>query len=108
MAGNLDKVDTTVLIGGSKTHFVSLCLNQSFNSHHYCEIEVDYEELDSKWMDSTANLIGLIGEPVVITMKHKESGKENLFNGIISNVSMSGYHGQKNAVVISEIGRAHV
>ena len=101
MAKDLDKVDTTVMIAGKKTHFVSLNLNQSFNNHHFCEINIDHEEFDCNWMDNTADLIGLIGEPVVITMTHKESGKENQFNGIITNVSMSGYHGQKNAVIIS-------
>ena len=52
-------------------------------------------------MESAANLIGLIGEMVNITMKHKQTGEQNLFEGIITNVTMSGYHGQQNAVIIT-------
>ncbi|MDR2914848.1 MAG: phage late control D family protein, partial [Tannerella sp.] len=101
MAEDLNKVDTELTVAGAKTHFVSLHLNQSFNSHHSFEIEIDYENLDEKWMESPAKLIDLIGEPVNITMKHKQTGEENLFEGIITNVSMSGYHGQQNAIVIT-------
>ena len=101
MAEDLNKVDTIVLIAGAKTHFVSMRLIQAFNNHSSFEIEVDFEELDEKWMDGAAKLIGLIGESVNITMKHKQTGEENLFEGIITNVAMSGYHGQQNAIIIS-------
>lgn len=98
---DLNKVDTELMVAGTKTHFVSLYLSQAMNSHNHFEIEVDYEELDEKWMEGPATLIGLIGEPVNITMKHKQTGEENLFLGTITNVTMSGYHGQQNAVIIS-------
>ncbi len=101
MAEYLNKVDTDLTIAGSKTHFVSLYLNQSFNKHHFFEIEVNYEELDEKWMESAVKQIGLIGEPVIITMKHKQTGEENIMEGIVTNVKLSGYHGQQNSVVIS-------
>lgn len=101
MAEDLNKVDTELKIAGKKTHFVSLHLNQSFNSHHFFSIEVDFEELDKNWMESPAGIIALIGEPVNITMKHKQTGEENLFEGIITNVTMSGYHGQQNSIMIS-------
>jgi uncharacterized protein involved in type VI secretion and phage assembly len=101
MAQDLNKVETTLLVSGAKTHFVSLYLSQAMNSHHHFEIEVDFEEMDRKWMESAANLIGLIGETVNITMKHKQTGEENLFEGIITNVTLSGYHGQQNAVIIT-------
>lgn len=101
MAEDLNKVDTELMVAGTKTHFVSLYLSQAFNSHHRFEIEVDFEELDDKWMESPAMLIEMIGEPVIITMKHKQTGEENVFEGVITNVTMSGYHGQQNAVIIS-------
>ena len=101
MAGDLNKVDTELNIAGAKTHFVSLRLDQSFNSHHFLEAEINYEEMDEHWMESPAKLIGLIGKSVIVTMKHKQTGEENLFEGIITNVAMSGHHGQQNAIVIS-------
>lgn len=75
MAQDLNKVDTELMIAGTKTHFVSLQLQQAFNAHHILEARVDFEEMDKKWMDSPAKLIGLIGEPVNITMKHKQTLK---------------------------------
>ena len=52
-------------------------------------------------MDDAANLIDLIGKDVIITMTHIEKPIENIFSGIVTNISMAGYHGQQNAVVIS-------
>lgn len=101
MAEDLNKVDTELKVAGAKTHFVYLSLYQAFNSHHRFEIEIDHEEMSQLWMDSPAKLIDLIGESVIITMKHKQTGEENEFEGIITNTSLSGYHGQKNAVILS-------
>jgi hypothetical protein len=66
MAEDLNKVDTELTVAGKNTHFASLYLNQAFNNHHFFEIEVDFEEMDEKWMESPAMLIELIGEPVII------------------------------------------
>jgi len=101
MASDLNLVETTVVVAGKKIHFFSLSLFQKFNSHHHFEIVVDYEEMDEKWMESASNIIGLIGETVNITMKHRQTGEENLFEGIIVKTSLSGYHGQKNSVIIT-------
>lgn len=101
MANPLNLVETTVSIAGNKVHFVTLNLFQKFNSHHYFEIVVDFEELDERWMDGAARLIGLIGEPVNITMKQRQTGEENLFLGMVTNVAMAGYHGQQNSIIIS-------
>ena len=46
MAEDLNKVDTELMVAGTKTHFVSLYLSQAMNSHNQFEIEVDFEELD--------------------------------------------------------------
>ena len=101
MAENLNKVDTTLTIAGNKVHFVSIFLSQSFSNHNNFEIVIDFEEMDKKWMESPAKLIGLIGESVIITMKHKQTGEENIFQGIITNTSLSGHHGQQNSVIIT-------
>lgn len=101
MAEDLNKVDTELIVAGKKSHFVSLFLSQAFNAHHHFDIEIDYEDVDEKWMESPAKMIDMIGEPVIITMKHKQTGEENIFEGVITNIKLSGYHGQQNAVIIS-------
>ena len=95
MAENLNPVETTVNIDGKNILFVALSLNQSFNNHHNFEITVDYEALELNWMNDAAKLMDFIGKDVIITMKHKEKPIENIFKGTISNISMTGYHGQK-------------
>lgn len=97
----LNTVDTSVSIAGTECHFVKMTLKQGFNSHHTFEIEVNYEELDGRWMENPVKMIQLIGEDAVIAMKHKVTGEENLFSGIITDVSMVGRHGQNNNIVIS-------
>jgi uncharacterized protein involved in type VI secretion and phage assembly len=52
-------------------------------------------------MESPSNIIDLIGKTVNITMKHKQEGPENLFEGVITNISLSGLHGQQNGVIVS-------
>ncbi len=98
---NLNPVETTVTVAGTKVHFIRLQLNQAFNAHHTFRIEVDFEEFGGNWMDDPTKLINYIGEEVTITMKHKDTGEQNLFSGIITNVSMSGYHGQQNVIVVT-------
>lgn len=97
----LNNVETTVTIAGNQCHFVKLTLDQGFNRHHTFDIEVNYEELDSKWMENPTKIIKMIGEDVSITMKHRQTGEQNLFNGIITNVSMVGRHGEQNNFIIS-------
>ena len=101
MADNLNKVDTTVLVAGKKVHFVSLTLFQAFSAHSSFRVVLDYEEYSNKWMDDTATIINLIGEPVIITMKHKQTGEENIFEGVLENTILSGYHGEKNSIVLT-------
>ena len=97
----LNNVETTVSIAGQNCHFIKLSLSQGFNRHHRFEIEINYEELDSKWMENPTKIIKLIGESASITMKHRQTGEQNLFSGIITNVSMVGRHGEQNNYVIS-------
>lgn len=98
---NLNPVETTITIAGKPCHFVHLTLKQAFNKHSYFEIKVDYEELDSLWMANPIKMIQLIGESVNISMKHKITGENNLFAGIITNVSMAGKHGEQNYIMVS-------
>lgn len=98
---NLNPVETTVSVAGNPCHFIRLSLEQSFNAHHYFRIEVDFEEFGDKWMDNPTKIIDMIGKDVNITMKHRETGDQNLFLGVITNVSFSGYHGQQNSVIIT-------
>lgn len=98
---NLNSVDTQVSIAGQKCHFYKLALNQKFNDHHSFTIEVNYEEFDSMWMENPTKIIKLIGEPVTISMVHRQTKEENLFSGIITNAAMVGKHGEQNNIVIS-------
>ncbi|MDR2951304.1 MAG: phage baseplate assembly protein V [Prevotella sp.] len=97
----LNTVETTVIVAGKRVHFVRLHLFQKFNTHHHVEIEIDYEEFGDKWMENPVKLINYIGESINITMKHKQTGEENLFMGIVTNVSFSGYHGNQNSIIIT-------
>lgn len=101
MSEELNKVETTVKVAGKDCFFVSLFLSQGFNRHHHFEITVNYEELDEKWMGSPVKMIQLIGEKVNITIVHRTSGEQILFEGLITNVDFSGYHGQQNDIIIS-------
>ncbi|MDR3060748.1 MAG: phage baseplate assembly protein V [Dysgonamonadaceae bacterium] len=97
----LNAVETTVRIAGHEVHFAEMTLTQSFNAHHQVEIEVDYEEFGGRWMDEPTDIINYIGKDINITFKHKQSGEENLFAGIVTNVSFTGYHGSQNSIVIT-------
>jgi uncharacterized protein involved in type VI secretion and phage assembly len=97
----LNLVETSITIAGQKVNFARLSLSQKFNAHHHVEIEIDFEEFGGKWMDDPTKMIKYIGEDLNITMKHRETGEENLFAGVITNVSFSGYHGQQNTVIIT-------
>ena len=98
---DLNSVETTVTLDGIRVHFAHLRLSQSFNSHHRVEIEIDHEEFGEKWMGDAIKMINFIGKDVNITFKMKQTGEQNLFAGIITSVSHSGYHGSQNSIVIT-------
>ena len=98
---NLNAIDTRVSIAGQNCLFKRFVLNQKFNEHHSFSIEVDYEELDSLWMENPTKIIKLIGESVTIAMVHRQTKEENLFCGIVTDVAMKGKHGEQNNIVIS-------
>lgn len=100
MATELNKVEVDLSIAGQSYYIVELKLSQRFNAHHVFTAIVDYEELDSKWMESPAKVIQLIGQDANIEMKHKDGSGLNLFSGIVTNVSFIGHHGQQNHIQI--------
>jgi len=97
----LDLVTAEVSVAGKTVDFNRLELVQKFNAHHTCEIEINYEEFGGKWMEEPIDLINCIGDDLCITFRHRQSGEENLFSGIITNVSFSGYHGNQNSIIIT-------
>jgi uncharacterized protein involved in type VI secretion and phage assembly len=97
----LNAVEATISIDGKKIHFTYMRLYQKYNTHHECEIHIDHEEFGELWMDDPTVMIKYIGKDINITMKHKISGEENLFAGIVTNVSFSGYHGEQNSIIIT-------
>lgn len=96
----LNPVDTTVSIAGKQIHFVELKLSQHFYKSHHCEILVDFEELDERWMANTVSMINYIGESIDITFRHKISGETTVFSGIVTNVTMKGKYGTQNHILI--------
>lgn len=96
----LNPVDTTVSIAGKHIHFVELKLSQHFYEHNRCEVLVDFEELDERWMANAVSMIKYIGESIDITFTHRISGETNVFSGIVTNVTMKGRHGTQNHILI--------
>ena len=97
----LNKVEVKVTIGGTECYVINLRLSQGFNCHHTFEIVVDYEDLDSLWMESPAKIFSLLGQDVNIEMKHKKGDGMNLFTGVITQASYIGHHGGQNHIRIS-------
>jgi len=101
---NLNSVDVSVSIAGSSVVFSKMTLHQKMNSHHYCEVLVDYDAFgDKTWMADPVKIINFIGESITITMKHKQTGESNIFIGLVSNVSFTGYHGAHNHMIIEGV-----
>ncbi len=101
MSALLNPVETFVSIAGKPCHFRYLKLHQKFNHHHCFDIEVDFEELESQWMDNPTRIIQLMGKEVNISMKHKITGETNDFLGLVTHVEMIGKHGQQSGILVS-------
>ena len=97
----LNKVEVKATIGGTECYIINMRLEQGFNSHHIFEIVVDYNDLDTKWMESPEKIFKLLGKDVIIEMKHKKGDGTNLFIGIITQASYIGHHGGQNHIRIS-------
>lgn len=98
---NLNLVEVSVSVAGSNVIFSQMTLHQKMNSHHYCEVIVDYDAFgDKTWMADPVKIINFIGESLSITMTHKVTGESSVFNGLVSNVSFTGYHGANNHILI--------
>lgn len=98
---NLNTVEVSVSIAGAKVIFSKMTLHQKMNSHHTCEVLVDYDAFgDKTWMADPVKIINFIGESFSITMTHKVTGDSCIFNGLVSNVSFTGYHGANNHILV--------
>jgi len=97
----LNKVEVKAKIGGKDCYIISMRLEQGFNCHHTFEIVVDYNDLDSLWMESAGRTFHLLGEEVQIEMKHRKGDGMNLFTGVITQASYIGHHGGQNHIRIS-------
>ncbi|RHH07914.1 hypothetical protein DW228_18445 [Bacteroides fragilis] len=101
MSENLNSVVANIVIDGKKVSFLSLKLEQEFNSHHKFELFFDYRTFENRWMEAPEKLFALLNTEVVINLLHKETGEENLFVGIVQNVSYVGHAGVSNQICIS-------
>lgn len=92
----LNNVITTVSVAGKEISFFKLELVQEFNNHHKLEVTVDFDQLESLWMNNLVSLINKIGEPIMVTMTHRQTGEANIFGGVITNIAAIGQHGEQN------------
>ena len=97
----LNKVEVKAKIGGKDCYIINMRLEQGFNCHHTFEIVVDYNDLDSLWMESAGRTFHLLGEEVQIEMKQRKGDGMNLFTGVITQASYIGHHGGQNHIRIS-------
>lgn len=100
MSENLNSVVANIVIDGKKVSFLSLKLEQEFNSHHKLELLLNYRSFENKWMEMRVQLFNLVGERIVVTFLHKESGVEESFVGVINKVSYVGHSGVSNQLLI--------
>ncbi|MDR2147764.1 MAG: phage late control D family protein, partial [Tannerella sp.] len=96
-----NKVEVKAKVAGNDCYVVKLRLEQGFNSHHTMDLVVDYNDLDSSWMESPAVIFELLGKDVEIEMKHRDGKGVNLFKGMITGASVIGHHGGQNHIRIS-------
>jgi type VI secretion system secreted protein VgrG len=101
MSTELNIVETTLSIGGKSYPFAHMYIKQGFNCHHEFRISLNFEAFGKKWMNDPKSVIELMGEDVIVEMKNTVSGESNLFEGIVTNVSISGTHGENNNVYIT-------
>ncbi|MDR0794718.1 MAG: phage baseplate assembly protein V, partial [Tannerella sp.] len=97
----LNTVEVKLSIAGKDCYIISMILEQGFNQHHRFECVVDYEEFDTKWMESPGKVFKLLGEDAIIEMKHKDGKGLNFFKGVITHISHTGHHGGQNHICIS-------
>ena len=97
----LNKVEVKLTIDGNECYIINMTLEQGFNCHHRFVCVVDYEDLDSKWMESPDSVFGFLGQDAIIEMKHKEGDGINLFKGVITGAAYIGSHGGQNHIRIS-------
>ncbi|MDR2145965.1 MAG: phage baseplate assembly protein V [Tannerella sp.] len=96
-----NKVEVEANVGGKDCYVIKLRLEQGFNSHHTMDLVVDYNDLDSLWMQSPSGIFELLGKDVKIEMKHRNGEGVNLFKGMITGASVIGHHGGQNHIRIS-------
>lgn len=98
---NLNHVTTTVSLDGNKVYYTNLVLCQGFNCHHTFTITLHYEALEACWMSNPRQIFSLTGKNVQITFRHKITGEQNVFVGIVRKVTYAGKNGINNNIVIS-------
>lgn len=98
---NLNHVITTVSLDGSKVRYTDLVLCQGFNCHHTFTITLRHDALEPCWMSNPRQIFSMTGKNAQITFRHKITGEQNVFVGVIRKVTYSGKNGIDNNIVIS-------
>ena len=95
-----NQVEATVSIGGSECKFTTIYLKQVFNGHHVFDIGVLCPPLPGEniWYNERESMIAMLGQSVVIRMKHVISGDESIFKGIITEIGMDGERGVSGTI----------
>lgn len=97
---DFNAVSTIISLDGTDITFTDLVLCQEFNRHHTFTITLRHDALEILWMSQPRQIFSNVGKGVKITFRHKVSGAQSVFNGIVSKVTYSGKKGVHNNVVL--------
>ena len=100
-SGNLDSVNTKVLLDGEPLSYESVQLDQYMGRHHTFRIAVNYRhEAKTVWAITVDDIFReKLGKSLSITMTHQESGDVNEFHGVVTDIEVVGINGDQGTVI---------
>ena len=101
-SGNLNTVDTNILVDGKECDYINLELDQKMAGHHVFKIGVSFRhEKASVWEETSDEIINrYLGKQVAIEMKHIQTGDTNEFLGLVTDIEIVGLDGDKGTVIL--------
>ena len=94
-------VNAIVRIGGEKTNFVYLELEQEYGDHHRFTIHLDYDIAGKSFMSDPTDQIDYMGRLVTIEFRYGTNNKDtSLFKGVITKVRMTGQAGRNGYLIL--------
>lgn len=90
-----------VYVDGRKVKFYTLELKQAFGQHHTFCIRMDYDSMDSKFMNNPLDQMNLVGKFVDIELQQGDDNANAYeFKGVIADVSNEGQDGKHGYLVL--------